>query len=100
MQNRRHDFSNHILPTAANLVGVCMMAISVVKLLPRQGWTGAIDEILASASVFFLISVGLSYASLRVERHAARLERWAEIVFLYGLVVVIVAASVLAYAIN
>ncbi|GEM_PF-5872398 len=43
-----------------------MMAISVVKLLPQQGWTGAIDEILASASVFFLVSVGLSYAALRV----------------------------------
>ena len=100
MQNRREDFSNHILPTAANLVGVCMMAISVVKLLPQKGWMGAIDEILASASVFFLISVALSYASLRVRRFAGKLETWAEIVFLCGLLIVIFAASVLAYDIN
>lgn len=91
--------SSHILPTSANLVGVCIMALSLIKLLPRHGWLDGVDELLALDSVVFLASVGLSYASLRVRRHAARLERWAEMLFLAGLLMVIVASLALTYGI-
>jgi cytochrome c oxidase assembly factor CtaG len=79
------------------MAGVCMMAISLIKLLPRHGWTDLFDEVLALAGVVFLVSVALSFASLRRREQAAKLERWAENVFLCGLVSVIVAAIGLAY---
>jgi hypothetical protein len=94
------SISSHILPTSANLVGVCIMALSLVKLLPRHGWSSLVDEVLAIDSLVFLTSVTLSYASLRGQRHASRFENWAELFFLGGLLLVILASLVLAYGIT
>jgi len=94
------NLTTHIMPTASNLLGVCIMSLSLVKLLPRHGWSSLIDEALALDSVVFLISVALSYASLRISRHAAKLENWAELLFLFGLSIIILASLVLAYGIN
>ncbi len=91
------DLSSHILPTAANLVGVCIMSLSLVKLLPRHGWSNWVDEALAIDSLIFLGSVALSYASLRVEHNANNLEAWAERLFLTGLILIILASLVLAF---
>lgn len=94
------SFSSHILPTSANLVGVCIMSLSLIKLLPRHGWSSLVDEALAIDSLVFLASVALSYASLRIQRHSASLENWAELCFLGGLFLVILASLVLAYDIG
>ncbi len=91
------DLSRHILPTAANLVGVCIMSLSLVKLMPRHGWSSWVDEILAMDSLVFLVSVALSYASLRTERYACGLENWAERLFLSGLLLIILASLVLTF---
>lgn len=93
------SFSSHILPTSANLVGVCIMTLSLVKLLPRQGWSSLVDEALAIDSLVFLASVALSYASLRFQRQTNGLEKWAELFFLAGLLLIILASLVLAYGI-
>jgi len=92
--------AGHILPTSANLVGVSVMALSLVKLLPRQGWSGYVDEMLAVASVVFLISVTLSYVSLRLRKESCRLENWAEVIFLLGLGIIIASATILAFGIG
>ncbi|MEW5769049.1 MAG: hypothetical protein AB1831_01670 [Pseudomonadota bacterium] len=89
--------SSHILPNAANLVGVSFMALSLVKMLPRAGWSDGVDELLASAGLVFLVSVVLSYASLRRRRCSARLENWAERLFLLGLGIIILASAILAF---
>jgi hypothetical protein len=97
----QNNLSGHILPNAANLVGVCMMALSLVKLLPRKGWSDNVDEMMAAASVVFLLSVALSYASLRTRRKSGKkLETWAERVFLLGLGIIIISATILAFDIN
>jgi hypothetical protein len=93
----RGGLSTHILPTSANLVGVCMMTISVVKLLRLHGMAGLIDELLLWDSLLFLLSGALSYASMRARGRAARLESLAEGIFLLGLFVVIAAAALLSY---
>lgn len=94
------NVAGYILPNAANLVGVSIMALSLVKLLPRHGWSDYVDEMLAVASVTFLASVALSYASLRLRNQDCRLELWAEKLFLLGLGIMIVGASILAFAIG
>lgn len=92
--------AGYILPNAANLVGVCIMALSLVKLLPRHGWTDNVDEVLAIDSMLFLASVALSYASLRMRSRSARLEAWAERIFLLGLGLIMLASGALAFGIG
>lgn len=102
MALRKHEpsgqngLSTHILPTSANLVGACMCAIPLVKLLPRTGWANWIDEALLFAGLLFITSAGTSYASIRADKGADRLEHGAELIFLVGLGVVFLALLGLA----
>jgi len=68
------------------MVGVCIMVISIVKSLRPNLENYLIDKALAIDSVLFMLSALLSFSSIRSARSSARLERWAEIVFLAGLV--------------
>lgn len=95
-QASSNGLSTHILPTSANLVGACMCAMPLVKLLPRTGWAAQIDEALLLASLLFIASAGMSYASMRMAIDADRLEHSAELVFLAGLGVVFLALLGLA----
>ena len=83
-QNR--DVSQHILPTAATMVGVCVTVIGIVRVLEVNGAISTvIDDVLAFDGLIFLGSTFLSYASLRVQEPTPRLERWADVLFLVGL---------------
>jgi hypothetical protein len=80
-----NDLSHHILPNSATMVGACMVVISIVKGL-HPGWAGyLIDKLLAVDSVLFLISALISFYSIRSATSSARLERWAEVIFLFAL---------------
>ena len=82
------------------MVGVCMMIISIVKLLHLGKTTGGlIDKILGFDNVLFLLSAVLSYASMRYERLSLRLENLADAVFVLGLVWMTAASLVLSFAI-
>ena len=82
------------------MVGVCMMIISIVKLLHLRPETGRlIDQILGFDNVLFLFSAVLSYASMRYERMSTRLENLADGVFIVGLVWMTAASLVLSFAI-
>lgn len=81
----------HILPTAATMTGVCLTAISLVKILKQQNGQTYIDVYLALDSVLFCVSVLLSYASMRWagRRRAPRYERIADYVFSIGMIVMV-----------
>lgn len=80
------DLSHHILPNSATMVGICITVISIVKSM-EPGFTNyLIDKALAIDSLLFMISALLSFSSIRLEQSTKRLERWAEIIFLLGLV--------------
>lgn len=68
------------------MVGVCIMVISIVKSMEPGLTNYLIDKALAIDSLLFMISAILSFSSLRLEQSTERLERWAEILFLIGLV--------------
>lgn len=82
------------------MVGVCLTIIAILKLLnvPRP-LLGIIDSLVAVNSLCFLISSILSYLSLRAQNTLNRfqLERYADIIFLLGLTVMVGLAFVLAY---
>ena len=68
------------------MVGVCIMVISIVKTMAPGLTNYLIDKGLAIDSLLFMISALLSFSSIRVEQATERLERWAEMIFLLGLV--------------
>jgi hypothetical protein len=81
-----NDLSHHILPNSATMVGVCIMVISIVKSMGPGLAHYLIDKALAIDSLLFMISALLSFSSIRLKQSTELLERWAEIIFLLGLV--------------
>ncbi|MDD1637650.1 MAG: hypothetical protein LUQ56_05885 [Methylococcaceae bacterium] len=91
--------SHHILPNSATMVGVCIMVISIVKSMPSDMVSYLIDKALAIDSVLFLISALFSFLSIRLERSTLRLERWAEVIFILGLVSMTMIAVIFSFEI-
>ena len=90
------NLSQHILPTSATMVGVCITLIGIVRLLESHAAiTTIIDDVAAVAAVVFLLSTILSFASLRAA--AAWPERYADVVFLLGMLMLVVCGFMLAW---
>ena len=79
------------------MVGVCMTVISIVKLSKRAGFSNYVDEILAVDSAIFLLSVFMSYLSLRAEGLTRRLEAFADYAFIIGLALMVISGFVLSF---
>jgi hypothetical protein len=100
-KEQRDDVSRHILPTAATMVGVCVMVVSIVRLVETTAsHASIIDNIIASDAVLFLVSALLSYASLRTPGNTPRLERYGDLVFLSALAVLVASSIMLAWEIG
>src|ERR1700760_1076824 len=94
--------SGHILPSAATMIGVCITAIGLVKLVEGRIGPSHVDEYCAIDALIFLTSAAASYVSLRFEpetRNVAMFERIADISFMVGLVLLTVIALLFAYEI-
>jgi hypothetical protein len=84
----KERLSNHILPNASTMIGVCVTAVGLVKVAEAHIGPSSVDNYCASAGVVFLISAFCSYAALRSaegSRAAMVLERIADICFMLGL---------------
>lgn len=97
--NDNNDLSHHILPNSATMVGVCIMVISIVKSQPADMVSYFIDKALAVDSLLFTISALLSFLSIRLEQSTVGLERWAEVLFIVGLVSMTVIAVIFSFEI-
>ena len=98
---RDGDISHHILPTAATMVGVCITVVGIVSLIEVQAaMVTIIDEMAAVGALTFLISTLLSYMSLRSPRVSSRLERFADLVFLLGLLILVISGFMIAWEIG
>lgn len=75
-----------ILNAASNLLGLCFIVLTSIKLLKIHAET-YIDEVTSVVFFLFMISALLSFLSIRskVERNAAKFENIAEYSFLFGL---------------
>jgi len=83
--SERSELSQHILPTSAQLVGVCLTVISLVKVLHIGHVGSLLDKLLAVDCLFFTISAVLSYLAMRGIK-SANMERYADQFFILGLV--------------
>jgi len=94
----QNDLSQHILPTSAQLVGVCLTVISLVKVLHLGQAGSLLDRFLAIDALLFTISTALSYALMRGEK-SANLEKYADQFFMLGLLELGGCAVLLAFEI-
>lgn len=95
MSERKEYLSEHILPTSAQLVGVCITVISLIKVLHIGRVGSLLDRFLAVDALFFTVSAALSYASIRRVK-SANLEKYADRFFILGLLELGACAVLLA----
>lgn len=85
MENNKNT-SPHILNTASNLLGICFLVLTSIKLLKMQGET-LVDEFTTGAMILFMISCILSFLSIKSNgRFGLYYETISEIIFLTGLI--------------
>ncbi|MGA8863968.1 MAG: hypothetical protein WBM09_00955 [Gallionella sp.] len=95
--SRETRLSDHILPSSATMIGVCMTVISLAHLIPKHSISRHVNDLLALDSLLFLSSAMLSYFSIRRPRLAEKFERVADVIFLLGLAVMVVVGFVVAF---
>ncbi len=84
--NERKNVSKHILPTSSNLLGLCFILLSLLKLSKlHKSIDILIDKFIGIPIVLFLIASAFSYMSMRAKRNEAFYEKVADIIFLVGL---------------
>ncbi len=92
----RKNVSHHILPTSSNLLGLCFVILSFMR-VTRMGLETIIDEMLSVAIVLFLTSSLFSYAAIRSSGRSNFYEKIADIIFLSGLGVLSVISMVIVF---
>jgi len=96
--SEHNDLSQHILTTSAQLVGVCITVISLVKVLHIGQVGSLLDKFMAIDALLFTVSAVLSYASMRGAKSAS-LEKYADQIFMLGLLELGVCAVLLSFEI-
>ncbi len=93
------DICVHIFTTSAAMLGVCMTLVGVIRIITAVRQVNTIaDEIFSVNAMIYLSSCLFAYWSLRTKRYKRNhvLERLADGLFLFGLVVSTVATGYIA----
>ena len=94
--NNKKNISNHILPTASNLLGLCFVILSYIKLSKLSHET-FIDELVSVLMVFLLASSVFSYVSIRAKTKNDLYEKIADGIFMVALVLLALTSFVVAF---
>jgi len=94
-----NNLSQHILPSSATMIGVCITALSIIKLARFSGLAIWLGHLLALNSLVFLTSGMLSYAAMR-STQSTRLEQYADIAFIFGLTLLSLSTVFMAVVIE
>lgn len=97
--NGKKSISHHILPTSSNLLGLCFVLLSFMK-VTKMGMETIIDELVAVGVVLFLAASIFSYAAIRTgSDRSDQYEKIADIIFLSGLGLLTVTAVIVVFEI-
>ena len=94
-RNEKKNISRHILPTSSNLLGLCFVVLTFIRIL-KLGNETLIDEIVAIAIVLFFISSFFSYVSMRSDKWSQSCEKIADGIFLIGLFLLSIGSVLVA----
>jgi branched-subunit amino acid permease len=95
------DISVHIFAASAGMVGVCLTVIGILNIIVKSKSVDTFaDDVLTLDAVLFLTSCCLAYAALRSRGavRAYKVERAADVVFIFGLVMMAVACGAITYS--
>jgi hypothetical protein len=95
-RNDKKNISRHILPTSSNLLGLCFVILTFIKVLKLEHET-LIDEIVAITIVLFFISSFFSYVSMRSAKWVQSYEKIADSIFLIGLFLLSIGSVLVAF---
>jgi hypothetical protein len=97
------ELCQHIFAVSAGMVGVCLTVIGLLRVVIsiRKADTIA-DDILAINAVLFLVACLSSYGALRTRssRRMHSLERFADLIFIVAMVVMVFACLFITYALT
>lgn len=94
---RQNDKSPHILNASSNLLGICFILLTSLKLL-KQGDATVIDEITLGAIILFMTSCIFSFFSLRkADNSGQRLETIADYIFILALLLLFVTTLLFSF---
>ncbi|HMI04207.1 MAG TPA: hypothetical protein VK541_17090 [Pedobacter sp.] len=90
--------SPHILNTSANLLGLCFIVLTSIK-VSKMGDVSIIDETTAVAIVLFMTSCIFSFLAMRKDAESTnnRLEKLADVLFLSGLIVLFLTTMIITF---
>jgi hypothetical protein len=95
--NQQQEKSPHILNTSSNLLGICFLVLTSLKVLGKSQQT-IIDDITFVAVILFMSSCFLSFLSMRKQAtQSKKLERVADYIFLAGLSVLFITAILFSF---
>jgi hypothetical protein len=97
------DICIHIFTVSSAMVGVCLTVIGLIRVVITLGKADTFaDDLLAGDALLFLVACFLSYAALRSRgmRRMHRIERAADAVFIFAMVVMVAICAVVTYAIS
>ena len=97
-----HEIVSHIFTISAAMIGVCLTAIGLIRIIIIQkGIATFADDLLAfDAFLFVTCSIGAFWSfKTRHNRRRGFLERYVEGAFLTGLTLVVVACGLIVYGI-
>lgn len=92
--NNNTPLTHHILPTSANLLGICFIVLSYVKMGEKANKTLLDESVVLPIILFFIASV-LSYMSMRSRDNKPRIEKYADMIFMSGLLSLSIIACIL-----
>lgn len=90
--------SPHILSSASNLLGFCLLVLTSLKISKFQEAT-IIDEFTGVASLLLIIASILSFLSMRSksEKQGVKYEKIADIIFLAALIIIFTITFLVAF---
>jgi hypothetical protein len=97
------DICVHIFTVSAAMVGVCLTVIGIIRIVITIRHADTIaDDLLALDAVLFLVSCLAAYFALRTRstQRMHRLERFADVVFILALVIMVFVCGLITYAVS
>lgn len=95
--NQQSEKSPHILNTSSNLLGICFLVLTSLKVLGKSQQT-VIDDTTFIAIILFMLSCLLSFLSMRKQtKQSKTLENAADYIFLTGLFVLFVTTILFSF---
>jgi len=92
---KNRAIAQHIFSGSTTMIGVSITVIALFRIMHTNLETFA-DEILGFDNLIFIASAMFAYSSLRRENNKI-LERFADVLFLIGMIIMLIAGILIIY---